>query len=44
MSSYIVDGKFDNNGKIVVRDVNTKEVVVKVNSIDSLYIWLKENE
>ena len=43
-SKYYVDGKFDSNGKIVVRDVLTKEVVVKLGSVDNLYVWLKGNE
>ena len=43
-SKYYVDGKFDNNGKIVVRDVRTNAVVVKLSSVDNLYVWLKEND
>ena len=38
-NKYYVDGSFDSNGKIVVRDLETKEVVVKVSSIDNLYVW-----
>lgn len=42
-NKYYVDGQYDINGKIVVKEINTNEVVAKVDNIDSLYIWLKEN-
>lgn len=43
-NKYIIDGSCDHNGKIVIRDSETKEVVAKVSDIPTLGLWLEMND